>query len=175
MQGIGIEPVARARGQQHSLLAICIGSVRRCPPGAAIEQAQRLVPLAFLAAVGQRRRARPWQMRRQFRCLFGIVPRRLVGPLPLGFQIQPAQAQKPGLGILGHGLEQLARLVIAAFDQGRLHIEQMNQRLLIGAQQTSGALVHLARRHGIAGTGGQQARSTAPDSRGRACWPGNNG
>ncbi|MCY1235065.1 hypothetical protein D9M72_476690 [compost metagenome] len=88
---------------------------------------------------------------------FGILPGRLVGTEALGFEVEAAKPEFAGLRIVGHQLELAARVIVLAFDEGGLRFEQVDQRLLVGADQSAGAGGHLAGKIGIARAGSDQA------------------
>ena len=85
------------------------------------------------------------------------MPRRVAVAEAFGFEIEPAQAEQPHFGIVEHGLELLARAFMVAFEQRGLRLEQMDQRLLVGADQLGRFLGLLAGQRAIAGAGGDHA------------------
>ncbi|MNZ64135.1 hypothetical protein D3C78_822970 [compost metagenome] len=122
-----------------------------------VEQADGIVPLSVAAAVFQRRLCCPWQIGGFFRSIFGILLGGFIGALPARFDIKAAKAEFARFRVTGHRLELAARLVIFAFDEVGLRIEQMDQRFLIGAEQPLRAGRHLAGEDGITSAGGNEA------------------
>ncbi|MER2537346.1 MAG: ATP-binding cassette domain-containing protein, partial [Rhizobiaceae bacterium] len=76
---------------------------------------------------------------------------------PFSLEIESAQAEQAHFGIVEHRLEFLPRAVMVAFEQCRLGIQQLDQRLLVGADQLCRFLVLLARERRIAGAGSDLA------------------
>ncbi len=122
-----------------------------------IQEFDGIIPAAGLAAIFQCRLRRPGQIGRLVGGLLGILPRCLMRAEALGFEIEAAQPELARFRIIGHLLELLTSLVMLAFDQGGLGLKQVDERLLISADEAAGASRHLASQQRIASPGRDQA------------------
>ena len=92
-----------------------------------------------------RRIGGPGELRRGLGGASGIVARCRAVAEPLGFEIEPAQAEQPHFGIVEHRLELAARRLVIAFKQRGLRVEQLDQRLLVGALISLAACLFILR------------------------------
>ncbi len=154
---VDLELLFRLRGQKHGLQTLGFATLDDVGGLLLVEQADRIVPLAAAAFAFQRRLRGPGQIGRVFRRILGILQRCLMRALAAGLDIEAAKTKLARLGVICHCLEFAARGVILAFDEIGLGFQQMDQGLLIGAEQTLCSRRHLAGQQGIAGTGSDQA------------------
>ncbi len=154
---VAFQLLGGARRQEDGVQTVGFGLFDDAGGLLLFEQADRIIPAAGLAAIFERRLCRPGKVRRVVGSLFGILAGRFIGPETAGFQIEAAQAKLARLWIVGHGLELGTRLIMAAFDQGGLGLEQVDQWFLIGADEATRAGSHLTGEQRIAGAGGDQA------------------
>ncbi len=130
-----VEDRHRLGGEQDRALALGCGLVEPARRLAGIEQLQRAVPVAARGRFLQRRIRCPAELRRGFGGAAGIVAGG--GPVaePLGFEIQAAQAEQTQFRVVEHRLELPARRLVVAFEQRGLRVEEVDQRLLVGADE----------------------------------------
>lgn len=144
-------------GKKHSFQPLSLAALDDACCFLLVEQADRVIPLAIAAAGFQCRLCCPGQVRGFFGCVLGILLGCFMGSLSARLDIKAAKAKFAGFRIAGHRLEFAPRLVIFAFDEVGLRIEQVDQRLLISTEKPLRAGRHLAGQNGVAGAGGDEA------------------
>ncbi|MND59517.1 hypothetical protein D3C80_507180 [compost metagenome] len=154
---IAFQLFAGLGGEKHGFQALRFAAFDDAGRLLLVQQTDRVIPLSVATTIFQRRLCCPGQVGGFFRRVLGILLGGLISTLTAGLDIEAAKAKFAGLGIAGHGFEFAPRLVIFALNQVSLRIEQVDQRLLIGAEQPLRAGRHLAGENGIAGTGGNEA------------------
>ncbi len=154
---IGFQPLAGLGRQQDGLPAVRLLLVYDAGDALLVEKPDGVVPAALPTAVFQGRLCRPGKVGSILGGLLGVLAGRLVGSQPAGFNVETAKPELTGFRILGHAFELDAGVVVPALDQGGLGVEQVQKRLLVGAQQSLCAQAHLAGEDGVAGAGGDQS------------------
>ena len=144
-------------GQKHGAAPVRDGALDLLCRFLRLDELQRSVPVATLRQFVDGRIGGPGKLGRGGGRAAGVMAGGIAVAEPLGLEIETAQAEQPHLGIVEHGLELGARRLVVALQQRGLGVEQVDQRLLVGADQLGGLLALPARQRRVAGAGGDHA------------------
>ena len=154
--GVAFQLFAGLGGEKHRFQPFRLAAFDDTGRPLLVEQAYGIVPLSVATTIFQRRLCCPGQIGRLFRRILGILLGGFVGALTARLDIKAPKAKFAGFGIAGHGFEFAPRRVIFSFDEIGLSVEQVDQWLLIGAEQPLCSCRHLPGKEGIAGAGGNE-------------------
>ena len=124
MRGIAVQFRHGFRGQKHKALALRFVLGDRLGALLILDDGQGLVQVAVERRVFERRFRGPQMVGRQGCRTLGVVPGGFMLPFALCLEEQAAQAERAGLVVLQHLIEQTPRLVVLVFGERGLRFQK---------------------------------------------------